>query len=202
MAAYEKGLVEGQDAPPPDRPIPIPDEHYTALGKVADAWADLEFELDQLIWQLLQIPQALGACVTSQMIGLGPRIRALRSLVHLWEVSQHLANKLGKFEGETAPLVDKRNRAIHDKRLINWKTQEVVRFQVTAKGKLVFEQKPESIALLSRLRSDIYAAIDRFATIRNQIRDEIASSDKKRRPLPSIIQAVDRTTVKPLTDPF
>ena len=119
VAGYEKGLVEGQDAPPPDQPIPIPDDHYAALGKVADAWADLEFELDQLIWQLLRTPQALGACVTSQLIGLGPRIRALRSLVHLWEVSDPIANKLARFEGDTAPLVEKRNRAIHDKRLIN-----------------------------------------------------------------------------------
>ena len=113
--------------------------------------------------------------------------------MHLWEVSDPIANKLARFEGDTAPLVEKRNRAIHDKRLINWSTQKVVRFQVTAKGKLTFEQKPESITSLSQLTSDINAAIERFASIRNRINKEIATFDKKRRPLPSIIQAGDRT---------
>ena len=47
--------------------IPIPDEHYCALGKVADAWADLEFDIDQLLWKLMRTEQALGACVTAQM---------------------------------------------------------------------------------------------------------------------------------------
>ena len=30
---------------PDDEYIPIPDEHYIAIGKVADAWADLEFDI-------------------------------------------------------------------------------------------------------------------------------------------------------------
>ena len=34
--------------PAPDEHIPIPDEHYAAIGKMADSWADLEFEIDQL----------------------------------------------------------------------------------------------------------------------------------------------------------
>ena len=62
---------------PSDEYIPIPDERYIALGKVADAWADLEFDIDQFIWKLMRTEQALGACVTAQMISSHPRFRAL-----------------------------------------------------------------------------------------------------------------------------
>ena len=44
---------------------PLPEEHHAAVGKVAAAWADLEFEIDCLIWDLLQVSQVVGACVTS-----------------------------------------------------------------------------------------------------------------------------------------
>jgi hypothetical protein len=53
--------MENDRPPRPDEYIPIPDEHYAAVVRVADTWADLEFEIDTLIWDLLQTPQAFGA---------------------------------------------------------------------------------------------------------------------------------------------
>jgi hypothetical protein len=32
---------------------PLPEEHHAAVGKVAAAWADLEFEIDCLIWEII-----------------------------------------------------------------------------------------------------------------------------------------------------
>jgi hypothetical protein len=72
--------MSNDDIPSPDGYIPIPDPHYIAIGKVADAWADLEFDIDQLLWRLMRTEQALGACVTAQMISTHPRFRALGAL--------------------------------------------------------------------------------------------------------------------------
>src|SRR5260370_35378382 len=97
-----KTHFEPEDEPPPDdQYIPIPDAHYAAMGKVADAWADLEFEVDRLIWHLLGTNQALGACVTSQMISIHPRLQALRALAELCEISKPVMERLGTFVGKS-----------------------------------------------------------------------------------------------------
>lgn len=173
--------------PSPDEYIPIPDQHYIAIGKVADAWADLEFEIDQLIWKLMRTEQALGACVTAQMISTHPRFRALCALVRLYPVSDATAKKIGALSGEVAGLATERNRTIHDKRLMWAKSQEVVRFQVTADHKLEFGPQPESAASLDTFREKIAAARLKFLRLRQEIEAEIdASPGKWKSPLPHI----------------
>jgi hypothetical protein len=188
--ADEKALLDPDDLPPPDQPINIPDDHYAALGKVADAWADLEFQIDQLIWHLLGASQALGACVTAQIISIHPRLSALRSLVDLWEISPPIVARLNTFIGEAEAMSTKRNRTIHDKRLIQWKTKEVVRFEVTARKELKFGPVPEPIDELLKFRDDILNKVAQFVSIDRDIRLELSSSpDKQRRRLLHIFQA-------------
>ena len=173
--------------PSPGEFIPIPDQHYAALGKVADAWADLEFDIDQLIWKLMRTDQALGACVTAQMISTHPRFRALSALVRLYPVSDKTVKKLGAISGEVAGLSTPRNRTIHDKRMMWAKTREVVRFQVTADAELKFGPQPESITSLGEFKEKILAARIKFDDLRKQIEAEIeASPDKWKSPLPHI----------------
>jgi hypothetical protein len=191
--------MENDRPPRPDEYIPIPDEHYAAVGRVADTWADLEFEIDTLIWDLLQTPQAFGACVTGQMISVHPRLQALRSLAALWEISKALDDKLAELDGEISALAEKRNRTIHDKRLVRWKTKDVVRFQISARRKLKFGPEPESIADLDKFRDVIRKLTERFVLVARDIRTELASSaEKQRSPLPHITrwtgQLEDRDT--------
>ena len=142
--------------------IPIPDEHYCALGKVADAWADLEFDIDQLLWKLMRTEQALGACVTAQMISSHPRFRALYALVRLYAVSDATTKEIGTFAGEITGLQTRRNRIIHDKRLMWAATKQVVRFQVTADNKLEFGPQSESIQVLDEFTAQIMNARIKF----------------------------------------
>lgn len=190
---HNKTHFEPEDEPPPDDQfIPIPDAHYAAMGKVADAWADLEFEVDRLIWHLLGTNQAFGACVTSQMISIHPRLQALRALAELWEISEPVMDELGTFDGKAVGLAETRNRIIHDKRLIQWRTKEVVRFQVSAKRKLKFGAEPESIASLNEFRAKVQTLMESFDVISRKIRTEIdSSSDKQRKPLPHILRSTD-----------
>jgi hypothetical protein len=113
MATNEnKAFLEpGEFVPEGEWPVSIPDSHYAAIGKVADAWS------------LLRTNQALGACVTAQMIGAPPRLRAVRALVALLRLSAPIAKELASLDGSILSLGEQRNRAMHDKRLVRWSTQ-------------------------------------------------------------------------------
>ncbi len=175
----------------------IPDAHYAAIGRVVDAWADLEFEIDQLIWLLMNVQQPFGACVTAQLISIHPRIDALKSLVAIWEINQSIVDDLNKFYSKTiSPLVPKRHRIIHDKRLTREKTQEVVRFEISAKGKLSFEPKAETVTDLDKFREEIISARGEFSAIHDRIIDDLlASRNKQRKPLPYIARRSDRKPI-------
>jgi hypothetical protein len=67
----------------PPRSRRIPRSHLAAIGKVIDAWGDLEFEIDRVIWSLMGVQQPFGACVTSQLPSVYPKLSALRALLHL-----------------------------------------------------------------------------------------------------------------------
>ncbi len=61
----------------------ITKEHYEAVGRVSNAWATFEFYTDRLIWWTANVSEPVGACITAQYIGPGPRFRALAALVKL-----------------------------------------------------------------------------------------------------------------------
>jgi hypothetical protein len=196
----DKTLLQSDDGtPPPDQYIPIPDAHYAAMGKVADAWADLEFEIDSLIWELLQTPQALGACVTAQMVSVHPRMSALVSLVTLWELNDERTTELKRFHGKLGILADKRNRLIHDKRMIMWKTKGVVRFEISARNKLKFEPVPEDIDYLTNFAREVSGMQLSFIEIRNSVLTELqASRGKRRGPFPHITQTQAQKPAPPI----
>jgi hypothetical protein len=173
--------------PPDAENILIPDEYYAGLGKVADAWADLEFDIDQFLWKLMRTDQALGACVTAQLISSHPRFRALYALVRLYAVKDETAKEVGTLSGEVAGLQTQRNRIIHDKRMMRATTKQVVRFQVTADNKLEFGPQPESPKSLNEFKEKITAVRIKFDQLRKKIETEIeASPDKWKSPLPHI----------------
>ncbi len=61
---------------------PLPSDHpfYANVGRVASEWAQLEHLLDTVIWAFLQDKDAHLACITSQVMGFGPRCKAILAL--------------------------------------------------------------------------------------------------------------------------
>jgi hypothetical protein len=166
--------------------------HYAAMGRVVDAWADLEFEIDQFIWRLLRTPQALAACVTSQIISIYPRMQALISLAGLYIIDEKLIKELNSFSGEVSKLAEKRNRIIHDKLFIQIETTKFMRFQITAKKTLYFPPKEEQITDLNNFITTVKNTKLQFVNIRGRIENHILSSqDKQRSPLPYIARLTD-----------
>jgi hypothetical protein len=163
----------------------IPDEHYSAVGKVSDAWADLEFEIDFTIWKLQEVDQQEGACVTSQLISVLPKLDALLSLVRHWNFSADLDKRLGRFKGEIGPMVMNRNRIVHDKRVVFHERGRsyVARFEVSAKSTLKYGPREETIDSLTEFLHQIYQKLDEFDEIKKVIDAEWPTlHDKYRTP--------------------
>ena len=193
---------EVSELPPSRR---IPHAHYAAIGKVIDAWGDLEFEVDRVIWELMGVQQPFGACVTSQLISIHPKLRAVRALLHLWGADD-LADQVGSFAGGMHELTELRNRTVHDKRFILYPQNDVVRFEITAPRKLTFEAKIERRDDLNDIVRRIREKVQLFDDIRDKIRDvRSASPDILQQQFPRVIEKrdykKDQTTDAPTPPP-
>jgi hypothetical protein len=172
----------------------IPHAHYAAIGRVIDAWGDLEFEVNRVIWELMGVQQPFGACVTAQIISIHPKLRALRALLHLWGAAD-LAREVGSFAGDMYELADLRNRVVHDKRFVLHPNRDILRFEVTTPKELTFAAEVETRNDLNSIAERIYAKIKLFNIIRDKIREmRAASPDISHRQFPHVIEMRDRKT--------
>jgi hypothetical protein len=182
-------------------PGTISDEHYAAIGRATDKWSDLEFEIDRSIWNLLRVQHALGACVTGQMYSALNKMCALIALVNLYELSDTIPTTLNKLTADIGPLIEKRNRIIHDKRFVHVGTFDVVRFQATADKKLKFGPQPETLDSLYGFCNEAEALRQRFLEIAKQIESETTTSGGKLKPLPGNINRLQSEFVAPTKTP-
>src|SRR6266704_5852432 len=65
-----------------DIPMPIPRDHphLALIGRIAVEWAAIEHQLDVIIWRLASLEPHVGACLTAQIMGVGPRFLTLIAL--------------------------------------------------------------------------------------------------------------------------
>jgi hypothetical protein len=168
--------------------------HLAYVGLAVSSWADLEFEIDFTIWDLMDCPQALSACLTAQLFSPIPKLNALQSLVQLYKFGEDLERRLSQFAGSVAGLNELRNRIVHDKRIYDPETQKVRRINVKAKNKLEFMEQPESVNDLTQFSRRAIEARSSFIEIRDAI---IAARDiarslpvDQRPPLPRLVRRV------------
>src|SRR4051812_46652260 len=103
-----------------DRPSIIPIEYDAEVGRIARAWAHLEFNVDQVTWQLCEIPHEFSACLTAQVLHMQGKIKALIALATVRGVSDPILVELKRLNSqEISSLQSKRNRAVHDSRHIH-----------------------------------------------------------------------------------
>ena len=94
----------------------LPEGHsfYAKIGRVAALSAQLEHLLDLMIWELTKGEQAALSCITGQMIGSGPRFRAIKALCELRGVSRDTLKSITSMETPIFQASLKRNRFLHD----------------------------------------------------------------------------------------
>jgi hypothetical protein len=165
-------------------PYIMPKEHAEMIGRVADAWAQLELQIDRGIWTLLGTHQQLAACLTVQMISVHPRIKALVALLHVLGASPETIKGFGTLYGQTlSGLSDQRNRAVHDPRMIDKVSRQTHKLEMAAKPKPHLDFIPEPLEELRKTHDDIYAAVTKFSNMRDAAIAEIDALLPESRPL-------------------
>lgn len=137
-------------------------KHYAAIGRVAEAWAYLEFCLDGLCGEVAGLDMYTASCLTSHIQGQR-KLDALMSLIlRHGDTKTHkdlelIAKK--RFSG----LAEQRNRVVHDPWLIL--SSNALRFEITARRKLVHEQRLVTTSEVSKLCANIKKLGDDIGTL-------------------------------------
>jgi hypothetical protein len=148
------------------------DPYYHAIGTVASAWAEFEFSVNVAIWELANVSCMAGTCMTSQMIGPGPRFRCLVSLLHLRKVPSPLIDALNSLSGDATKLAAKRNRYLHDPMVFNEKDSSVHRMEATADRIVKHDLVPLEIGDIDKLHTQIGVLTVKFNGVYAQTLDE------------------------------
>jgi hypothetical protein len=140
------------------------------LGYVAAVWAALEFQINDAIWQLANIPQDAGACMTAQIVAIGGRTRAYAAMADLRGANdKKLTKKINAYSQHIEGLARQRNRAVHDPWSVNTLTGSILRLQITADKKLEFGFKAVELQELNSLYDQIIAANEEFAELHSHV---------------------------------
>jgi hypothetical protein len=98
----------------------LPEHHpfYAIVGRVISEWSHVEHILDETIWGLLgasdEKSQVLAACVTSQIMGVGPRCKAILTLCGALGIDNAISNPFKNIMHNSHDTNEWRNRYVHD----------------------------------------------------------------------------------------
>jgi hypothetical protein len=151
------------------------DPYMNAVGRIATLWAALEFNINEAIWELANVEAAAGACITSQIGSVGPRMRALISLVHFRKGNDNILRELATYMRAIEGLSRQRNRYIHDPATIGKESGKISRINVTADLRLDFGFKDVDLKEMARIFQKVRDAIKTFSTFRQRITPELPS---------------------------
>jgi hypothetical protein len=112
------------------------DPHYKSIGMVAYAWTCLELLLEAFITEAARGDEKALQCIVGQLIGPGPRIRAMIALARYRGCTDPLVAALNKFGRECTELGAKRNRVVHDLVVVSTTTGRAYHYYATADKKL------------------------------------------------------------------
>jgi hypothetical protein len=88
--------------------------HYAAVGRVASKWAQLEHQMQELIWGLAGLDETTGTCITSQIANSGRLMDALLALLEQKGASKDELKPLHKLNKAIGDKQRMRNRIVHD----------------------------------------------------------------------------------------
>lgn len=55
----------------------VPDAHILWIGRIAEAWSQLEFAIDRAIWHLCDANHELLGCITCNLYSVHPHLKDL-----------------------------------------------------------------------------------------------------------------------------
>ncbi|MCC0035503.1 MAG: hypothetical protein H6887_09605 [Hoeflea sp.] len=151
----------------------LPEDHpfYGMIGRVAALCADIEHTLDQIIWMLAELKDVQGACITSQMMGAGPRFRAIQLLCNLRNIRDEVINDIGTIAGHVQGSADARNRLVHD----SWYTGTagVSQFRSMPSNKPEFGFVPITDKEIEKTLADVSKHQEEVLQLKRRIQDAL-----------------------------
>jgi hypothetical protein len=129
LAATGKFMVTGRATLSVHGPLPAGHPIYATIGLVTAEWAQIEHILDLIIWELADVRQAIGSCITGQMMGHAPRFKAIQALGLLRGLDTRLLKSIESLSNQIAGLAVERNRIVHDAWYIEHTSGQVGQFK-------------------------------------------------------------------------
>lgn len=136
--------------------------YFIAIGKVANAYSQLEFSMNDAIWELANVERAAGVCMTAQMIGPGPRNRCLLALLKFRKAPQKIIEEFNKIGNKIEGLAARRNRFVHDPFVLEQETGQIARMEATADKHVSYGFMGTDVAKLTELAIEIDYAANEF----------------------------------------
>jgi hypothetical protein len=122
---------------PPERGDPL----YALVGEIASKWSFVETLLDNCIGALADIDGGITACITAQMQSFYPKCLTIVALANYRGLPE-TAKAAEKLKGKLSEAAEARNRAVHDRVLIETVENKTYKEHRMAKGELVYGLKP------------------------------------------------------------
>jgi hypothetical protein len=143
------------------------------IGVAASSWASLELVINMTIWDLAEVPPAIGACITTQIFTIDGRLKALLALMKLRKFSKKLIDDINKFAEEIRGPSHLRNRLVHDAWGTTFEDRKTQRIWLTADRKLRFEYQPVDLEDIKRDVDKIIDAVKQFPPLRERLMAEL-----------------------------
>ena len=156
----------------------VPQEYYAAIGRIADGWAYFEVLINHAIWELANVEQHAGACITAHIGAPIARFKALVSLLKYRGCNDAHIKSLNSLSGTADELGQKRNRIIHDVSAVSAKTGEFTQLRITADRTLVFQPTPVPMSELTQVAERISKLIKECGSAIQEAINSLPAYDK------------------------
>jgi hypothetical protein len=171
LAATGKFMVTGQAVLSVRGPLPSEHPLYATIGLITAEWAQLEHILDLIIWDLAEIPQAIGSCITGQMMGHSPRCKAIQTLGLLKGLDTQLLDGIQRLSNQLFEVAGERNRIIHDAWYIEHTSGQIGQFKSPSPKKKDFGISDIEMTTVSATLSKIQTKLIQGQKLRSDILD-------------------------------
>jgi len=156
---------------PPSSDFPI-ELYYEWIGRIASLWSLLENTIDETIWQLADVKDEPGACLTAQLAGIRPRLIVLEALVQLRGEDKDFIKQIASFTQKAQTTSERRNRAIHDAVLYiepDSERREVARWRIIAQRKLDMGTVKPDLDWYRKVALEIGTLFEEYQTVEAKI---------------------------------
>ncbi len=141
---------------------------YERIGRVSNAWSQLERFIDIEIWYFSEIRDEVGACITAHLQSAERRLQCLVAIFRLRKVDDKLIKEFHKLVESISDMARQRNRIIHDP-WINTQGKDH-RWEITANRTLVMDIKDQTMSDLDTLIRKIAKITEDYHNIIQRIR--------------------------------